>query len=145
GPFILLRCHRDYKNLAYGLCMLIVLGAFDYEKGGQLVLHELKLVIDLKPGDVLFLPSALITHQNLPIGEDETRFSITGYTAGGLFQLYDHFFLSQVEIRREIAREKEDMERGEGTEGYLEHLELLLSTPEGGQATWNNGWELFLL
>ncbi|EIM84636.1 uncharacterized protein STEHIDRAFT_112965 [Stereum hirsutum FP-91666 SS1] len=46
----------------FGPCAVTTLATF---KGGQLVLHELGLVIDLRPGQVLFFPSRSITHYNL--------------------------------------------------------------------------------
>ena len=40
--------------------------------------------MEVRPGDVVLLPSALITHSNLPCADGETRMSFTCYTAGGL-------------------------------------------------------------
>ncbi|KDQ06459.1 hypothetical protein BOTBODRAFT_181571 [Botryobasidium botryosum FD-172 SS1] len=89
GPHTMCKCHKDHKNLAFGLCMLIIL-----------------VVIELAPGDVIFFPSALITHQNLPILPHEFRYSITGYTASNLFQLRDQGFLSKAQVRRLIIQEE---------------------------------------
>jgi hypothetical protein len=52
--------HRDGKD-EIG-CVLIVVGE---HKGGELVLVEPGLVLELKNGDVLIFPSGRITHYNL--------------------------------------------------------------------------------
>lgn len=38
---------------------------------------------------MILFPSAAVTHENIPIQTGETRFSITGYTAGGLWRYAD--------------------------------------------------------
>jgi hypothetical protein len=52
--------HRDGND--HRLCVVIPFGKWS---GGELCLHELGLVIDLKPGDILIFPSCDITHFNL--------------------------------------------------------------------------------
>lgn len=42
--------------------------------------------MEFRPGDVLYVMSALVTHGNIPIREHESRQSWTMYTAGGLFR-----------------------------------------------------------
>ncbi|KDQ07624.1 hypothetical protein BOTBODRAFT_180494 [Botryobasidium botryosum FD-172 SS1] len=123
--------------------MLIILGMFDHTQGGQLVLHELKVVIELAPGDVIFFPSALITHQNLPILPHEFHYSITGYTAGNLFQLRDQRFHSKAQVRRLIKQEVEAIRKGKGNQHYLEELKLIVDSPKDGMKRWGGGWKLF--
>lgn len=89
GPRTICQRHKDLKNLAAGVCSITALGDFDWKKGGHLVLHELKLILELRPGDTIFLPSALIAHENIPIGWQECRNSIVLYSAGGLFRWAD--------------------------------------------------------
>lgn len=81
--------HTDTKNLATGLCAICVFGLFDHRKSAQLVMKEPKVILEVKRGDVVFIPSALITHCNLPLGDKEKRYSLVFYTAGGLFRWYD--------------------------------------------------------
>lgn len=38
---------------------------------------------------MILFPSAVITHENIPVQPGETRFSITGYSAGGLWRYAD--------------------------------------------------------
>ena len=52
--------HRDPSNDT--LCVVIPFGSWS---GGEIVLYELKLIIKMKSGDVLFFPSCFITHFNL--------------------------------------------------------------------------------
>lgn len=89
GPEAVCGNHRDYPNLIYGLCLNIVGGKFRGDKGGHLILHELKVFVRLKPGRMILFPSAAISHENIPIQPGETRFSITAYSAGGLWRYAD--------------------------------------------------------
>ena len=84
GPQTVTLPHYDAKNLATGLCGIMPFGSFDSSKGGHLGLHEPRVVLELAPGLVVPMPSAVIQHSNLPVVEG-TRYSITTYTAGQLF------------------------------------------------------------
>ncbi|KAF8875366.1 hypothetical protein BD779DRAFT_1790195 [Infundibulicybe gibba] len=86
GPKAICKPHVDSANLGAGICPVFATGNFDHRNGGHLVLQELKLAIQFPPGCYIFFPSALITHWNLPIQQDETRYSLTWYTAAGLFR-----------------------------------------------------------
>ncbi|KAI5824356.1 hypothetical protein K523DRAFT_253312, partial [Schizophyllum commune Tattone D] len=92
GPRTLCYPHRDFGNLAYGFCAITALGRFNPDLGGHIVLRELNLVIRFPPGSTILIPSALITHYNIDILQGETRYSVTQYTAGGLFRFVDHDF-----------------------------------------------------
>ncbi|KIO23313.1 hypothetical protein M407DRAFT_42236, partial [Tulasnella calospora MUT 4182] len=89
GPQTVCYKHRDLKNKANGLCIIYVLGNFDYRRGGHVILHEAKLVVEMRPGDALFIPSAVISHETVPIFEGEERYSLVLYSAGGLFRWLD--------------------------------------------------------
>ncbi|KAH7868548.1 uncharacterized protein C8R40DRAFT_1061804 [Lentinula edodes] len=78
GPQSVTNPHVDGRNRPDGWCPVLSLGPFNHRLGGQ-------LVIEFPPGCVIFLPSALLVHYNCPIQEGEHRYSITQYTAGGLF------------------------------------------------------------
>ena len=86
GPSVATRKHKDYNNLADGLCWIMALGNFDPTKGGHLILWELGLVVQFPPGSSVLIPSAIISHQNVGVRAGETRSSITQYAAGGLFR-----------------------------------------------------------
>ncbi|KII92988.1 hypothetical protein PLICRDRAFT_101289, partial [Plicaturopsis crispa FD-325 SS-3] len=86
GPQTVCLPHRDFNNLAYGTCGIGALGDFDHRTGGQIILHEPKIILEFRRGDIFFVPSAAVTHENVPIKPTETRYSFTMYTAGGLFR-----------------------------------------------------------
>ena len=77
--------HRDSKNLVGGICAILVLGDFNHKQSGHLILHELKVVLELKQGDVVFFPSAGITHSNSSLRAGEYCYSMVQYTAGQNF------------------------------------------------------------
>ncbi|KIO24581.1 hypothetical protein M407DRAFT_76742, partial [Tulasnella calospora MUT 4182] len=76
--------HRDSGNEAAGVCLDYVDGPFDPTEGGHLVFHEAHRIIKLRKGGVILFPSAVVTHENIDIGANENRFSITGYFPGGI-------------------------------------------------------------
>jgi hypothetical protein len=84
--------HVDGQNLAFGLCFISPFGVFDHTQGGHLVLHDMKAVLEVAPGSQVFIPSALLTHENIGIGEHETRHAITAYTPGAYFRYYEEGF-----------------------------------------------------
>ena len=93
GPQTICWPHRDHLNLAFGICLDWVLGRFDHRKGGHLVLHEARRILQLAPGRVVLFPSASITHENIPIADGETRYSVTGYAAGGFWRFIRQRFM----------------------------------------------------
>jgi hypothetical protein len=78
--------------MACGACLISPYGSFDHKLGGHLVLHELKLILELPPGSIVFIPSALLTHSNIPIGPGETRQAFTAYTPARMFQWVENDF-----------------------------------------------------
>lgn len=125
GPQTVCRSHRDLKNLAYGLCAIMVLGDFDYKRGGHLILHEFKLVVEMRPGDIIFIPSAVVTHENVPIAPGETRQSLVFYSAGGLFR----WTAAGCRTHKTWANAKDSA-------AYKQHQ-------KDGEARWKAGWNLF--
>ena len=97
--------HRDTENLAYGWCAITALGRFDHTKGGHLILWELKLIIEFPHGYTILIPSATITHSNIPVSDGDVRVSITQYCAGSILRYVDNGF------RLEKVLEKEDKRR----------------------------------
>ena len=121
GDNVVTRRHRDYKNLANGLCAAVFLRNYDHKLGGQLVLHEPQLILKFSPGWIIFLPSAGITHSNLAICNNEWCSSITYYAAGGLFRWAAYGFKGEKKLdTREAKRLKREHE-----------------------AKWNDGIDLF--
>lgn len=86
--------HVDGCNLAGGICLVSPYGVFDHQNGGHLILHELKLALSLPPGSFILFPSALVSHENVPIAEHEERRAFTAFSPGALFQWVEEGFSS---------------------------------------------------
>jgi hypothetical protein len=102
GPRTVCKPHVDFANLPFGLCSVTALGKYDHRKGGHTVLHEYKLILQFPPGATILIPSAIVTHSNLPIGEDEQHFSFTQYSAGGLFWWMDNGFQTIADLQEKL-------------------------------------------
>ncbi|KAF9042688.1 hypothetical protein BDP27DRAFT_1347149 [Rhodocollybia butyracea] len=87
--------HVDCRNRPDGWCPVFALGLFNSRIGGHLVLPDLKLVLEFPSGCAIFLPSALLVHYNTAIQEGEHSYSLTQYTAGGLFRWVANGFQTQ--------------------------------------------------
>ena len=79
--------HRDVKEGKYGYSCVCACG--DYQ-GGELILYELGVVIELKPGDMLLFPDGLIHHANRPVAG--TRYSVVAFTRGNMFAYWKRKF-----------------------------------------------------
>jgi hypothetical protein len=84
--------HVDGCNLAGGICLVSPYGKYDWKKGGHLILHELKVVLALPPGSMVFFPSALISHENIPIAPGEERRVFTAFSPANMFQWVENGF-----------------------------------------------------
>ncbi|KAJ3968608.1 hypothetical protein EV361DRAFT_972719 [Lentinula raphanica] len=104
GPACVSWPHTDNYNLAFGWCAITALGQFDPDRGGHLILWDLGLIIRFPPGSTILIPSALLTHSNLPIQKGEERYSIIQYSSSGLFR-WD--FLA-TRKREEIEKREKD-------------------------------------
>ncbi|KZV60054.1 hypothetical protein PENSPDRAFT_594549 [Peniophora sp. CONT] len=78
--------HADTENFASGLCGIAALGYYDRTTSGHLVLHTAKRVIEFPPKTHALIMSSAFIHSNIPIASHEQRWSITYYTAGGIFR-----------------------------------------------------------
>ncbi|KIY45322.1 hypothetical protein FISHEDRAFT_27671, partial [Fistulina hepatica ATCC 64428] len=125
GPRTVTFPHRDFQNLPFGWCTVTALGRFNHRKGGHLVLWDLKLVIQFPPGSTILIPSAIIKHSNVRIAAGETRYSITQYSAGGLFRWVDHGYQTE-------SLFWESLDEGAAREERVRQ-----------EARWMNGLDLF--
>ncbi|KAK7050378.1 hypothetical protein R3P38DRAFT_2391354, partial [Favolaschia claudopus] len=96
-----------------GWCSITSLGNFDPDKGGHLIMWDLKLIIRFPPGYTILIPSALIRHSNTSIQPHEKRFSFTQYTAAGIFRFVDNDFRSDVSVEASSMTDAERAERVE--------------------------------
>lgn len=117
GPRTVCFEHKDFANLAFGMCAITALGEFNHERGGHLVLWECGLVIEFPAGATVLIPSAIITHSNVVVGDDEHRYSVTQYTAGGIFRWVENGFKTNDVLSNYLSGEelvekgKKDAER----------------------------------
>ncbi|KAF7322692.1 hypothetical protein HMN09_00048000 [Mycena chlorophos] len=104
GPQTVTIPHLDLLNLAWGWCFITALGWFDPNKGGHLILWDLKRIVRFPPGSSIAIPSAFVRHLNVAIQEDETRYSFTQFAAGGLFRFVESGFQLNEPARARTAR-----------------------------------------
>ena len=116
--------HTDLMDLVFGICGILPLGDFNPRTSAQLVLEEPRLIIELRPGDIFFFPSATIHHYSIPmVSQDETRQSMIFYSAGGLFRWVKQGFQTQTNMSPEEKAACESL--------------------EAGAKRWENAWKLF--
>ena len=95
GPWIFCFKHTNFTNLPFSICSIYATGSYDPKAGGHLVLWECRLVIEFPPGSTVLIPSAAIAHSNIPIPTNSMHYSITQYTAEGIFRWVDHGFQTE--------------------------------------------------
>ncbi|KAF9009765.1 hypothetical protein BDZ89DRAFT_964684, partial [Hymenopellis radicata] len=125
--------HTDDSNKPDGWCGVTSMGLFDPQKGGQMVLWDLKVILDFPSGTTNFIPSALVRHSNLPIQKGEKRYSATQYTGGGLFRWVYNGFQSDKEWFAKAAAKKD-----------VEKRAAIIEQHEKDRATrWEKGLRFF--
>lgn len=85
-----------------GLCGITPIGQFDHTRGGHIVLHEAKLIVECPSTCTFYIPSATCTHYNTPLAdpENETRMSIIHYSSAGLFRLVEYDGLTMAAMKQ---------------------------------------------
>jgi hypothetical protein len=111
GPATWCYRHKDWGNLAFGVCVITSVGNFDSTRGGHLILWECGLVIEFPAGASIIIPSAVISHSNVPIQPHETRYSFTQYAAGGLFRWVEHGFQKEESYTNASSAAERDVEK----------------------------------
>jgi hypothetical protein len=110
GPKTTCYRHTDNRNLPFGWCAITSLGEFDPKKGGHIVLWDCRLVVEFPPGSTILIPSAAVAHSNVAIRKDETRYSVTQYTAGGIFRWVEHGFQLEGPFKNELSDDQKAAE-----------------------------------
>ncbi|KAJ3535085.1 hypothetical protein NMY22_g6644 [Coprinellus aureogranulatus] len=125
GPQCVTVDHFDHANLSWGLCVVTPFGRFDHRKGGHLILHGLKKVIEFPSGTSAAFPSATLKHSNTPIQPGEERTSMTQFAAGGLFRWVSYGFqTSKTLSATESGRAFRDEVNGEDGSRWAEGISL---------------------
>ncbi|KAJ7654201.1 hypothetical protein B0H17DRAFT_1163544 [Mycena rosella] len=103
GPDSVTFEHLDYQNNPLGWCGITSAGDFNPKKSAHLYLKQLKLVVEFPPCASALIPSAVINHGNTPLTPGETRYSITQYTASGLFRWVKYGFKTAEQSCRQLG------------------------------------------
>lgn len=87
GPHSISPMHIDEDGLSFGVTMLSVFGDFDWKNGGEVFLQEPKMIVQMRPGEVLIFPSSSITYGELPLtqAEGQVRYTFTCHSSEALF------------------------------------------------------------
>ena len=99
-------CHRDAGDFSKGLSNLLVLSNDGRYTGGYLVLPELRIAINIRPGDLLLINNHECIHGNTPIvcEEGSHRVSLVCYLREKMLELgsyeYETARYEYVESRR---------------------------------------------
>ncbi|KAJ7675582.1 hypothetical protein DFH06DRAFT_977372, partial [Mycena polygramma] len=122
GPRTVTLPHLDFANLAWGWCTITALGDFDPDKGGHLILWDLRLIIRFPPGSTIAIPSAILRHSNVSIQQGEKRFSFTQFTSAGIFRFVENGFRTDKAVNgsrmsREERARRADQRRNRWSEG----------------------------
>ncbi|KAJ3860035.1 hypothetical protein EV359DRAFT_85743 [Lentinula novae-zelandiae] len=59
--------HVDWKNIAFGVCMIYVYGHFNHREKCWLVIWEAGIALEIPPGVFVFYPSSLFLHFNVDL------------------------------------------------------------------------------
>lgn len=103
GPNGTTRLHTDHLNRVRGLCAVYPLGPFDHRRGGQLILWDLKVIVDVPPGNLVLLPSALLLHGNVSLVDGDKRAALVLFSAAGLFRWVHNGMMSDKEFAETAA------------------------------------------
>ncbi|KAF8181740.1 hypothetical protein K438DRAFT_1725171 [Mycena galopus ATCC 62051] len=106
GPRAITCPHLDFGNLAWSWCAITSLGWFDPDRGGHLILWDLKLIIRFPPGATILIPSAILRHSNIPVQPQEKRFSFTQYSAGGLYRWIRNGYMTDENFEKTATEEE---------------------------------------
>lgn len=94
GPRTTCKIHADRGNASRLPCAVTAGGPWDSAKGGKVILWSIKRYIAVPKGGTYWIPSATVPHGNTPIGDDESRVSLTQYCSGGLLRWVAYGFTS---------------------------------------------------
>ncbi|KZV75991.1 hypothetical protein PENSPDRAFT_570579, partial [Peniophora sp. CONT] len=120
GPQTVCKAHCDGSNYPGLPCAITAMGNFDADRGGHLILHQLRMYIRFAAGRTILLSSACIQHANARIQKGETRESFTQYCPSGLLEWAAHDFKPANKYSKTPQlRARLEAEAGEGWEAQL--------------------------
>lgn len=135
GTRVVTKKHVDSQNCPFGWCTITALGDFDASKGGHLLLWDLGLALEFPAGACICLPSALITHSNIPTSENETRMSFTQYCSGEIFRFIENGFRTDSDLTEKdpaILLFRKNVRKDRIKKGYemFSNINDLMRSPE---------------
>ncbi|KAJ7062414.1 hypothetical protein B0H15DRAFT_794827, partial [Mycena belliarum] len=134
GPETVTFPHIDFGNLGWGWCAITALGPFDPDRGGHLILWDLKLVIRFPPGSTILLPSAILRHSNVKIKPGERRYSFTQFTPAGIFRWVYNGFRTEKEANGEgktaAGQEEQERRRRDRVNRWQEGVRMYRTWPD---------------
>lgn len=151
-------CHRDAGDLNEGLSNLLVLGDGEYT-GGYLVFPQVRIAVNVRPGDLLLVNNHEVIHGNTPIilnHENAERISIVCYFREKMLELksweYENLRRQYVDERRLNKQHKHWRPLWNGItpgmwdeEEWLEYLEKHNMIDEDGKVSRKNTVESFFV
>ncbi|KAJ3568656.1 hypothetical protein NP233_g5573 [Leucocoprinus birnbaumii] len=99
GPNVWTNPHCDVKNYGFGWCVIQPLGPFNSKTGGHVIFDDLKQVVEFPAGSIIMIPSATLSHANVPVVEGQ-RASFTQYFPGGLLRFVDNNFRVEERLKK---------------------------------------------
>ena len=100
-------CHRDAGDFSDGLSNLLVLSNNGNYSGGYLVFPQIRVAVNVRPGDLLLVNNHEVIHGNTPIvlnDEEAERISLVCYLREGMLDLgskeYEDIRFNFIEQRR---------------------------------------------
>jgi hypothetical protein len=115
GPHAVTKPHKDCTNCPFGWCSIQAFGDFNSARGGQIVLWEPKLIIEFPSGSTILIPSALVTHSNIPVDSHETRHSFTMFTPGNIFRYVENGFRTDADLKATEPNLYEQLRQARGS------------------------------
>jgi hypothetical protein len=115
--------HRDAGNIPFGLCAVVALGDFDFTAGGHLGFEEIKALVEVRPGDLVLFPSALLTHWNTPVATHENRHSIVFWSCGQTFR----YFAMDGQLLKDLTPQERREEEAKARRAWHEGLQKYLT------------------
>ncbi|KAJ7018028.1 hypothetical protein C8F04DRAFT_1278435 [Mycena alexandri] len=115
------RCLNFLDNdLTWGWAALTALGTYNPDKGGQIILWDLNLMVHFPPGTTILLPRSLIRYSFVEIAPGETRYCLIQHTPAPVFHFTengnrtDPQFAATATEQEHAAREEQRAARKNG-------------------------------
>ena len=136
GNRVVTKKHVDAQNCPFGWCTITALGDFNASKGGHIILWDLGIIVEFPPGACICLPSALITHSNIPISNNEVRMSFTQYCSGEIFRYIENGFRTDKQMEKDdpaILLFRKEVRKTRIEDGYkmFSRMEDLIKSSRG--------------